>query len=226
MAMIVTLSGASGAGKSTIGEWLRKRFGVNLKPIVSYTTREPREADPPGEYAYVSVEEFERMKQAGKFIWFVFVSGNWYGTTFSSLEETKLEPNTIFLMILEPDSVGTLHIHTKKMGLKIIPFYIISPSVEELRWRLQNRARQERDKKISKMRSQGRAEMDVWEWLKQQRLKDQAALERRLLDCLNWDERALESKIPYVFIRNDMADLGQQAAATVATEIVQRMAAQ
>ena len=68
--------------------------------------------------------------------------------------------------------------------------------------------------------------MDVWEWLKQQRLKNQAALERRLLDCLNWDERALESKIPYVFIRNDMADLGQQAVTTVATEIVQRMAAQ
>ena len=224
--MIVVLAGASGAGKSTIGELLRERFGVNLKPVVSITTREPRDADPPGEYTYVSLEEFERMKQEGKLIWWVFISGNWYGTMFSSLEETKLEPNTIFLMILEPDSVGTLHIHTKKMGLKIIPFYIISPSVLEIRRRLENRAREEREKKIAKMRDQSRSESDIWEWLKQQRPKDEAALERRLLDCLNWDERALESKIPYVFIRNDMADLGQQAAATVATEIVQRMAAQ
>ena len=110
--MIVVLAGASGAGKSTIGELLRERFGFNLKPVVSITTREPRDADPPGEYTYVSLEEFERMKQEGKLIWWVFISGNWYGTMFSSLEETKLEPNTIFLMILDPVRVGTLNIHT------------------------------------------------------------------------------------------------------------------
>lgn len=223
--MIVVLAGASGAGKSTIGEWLRKRFGVNLKPVVSYTTREPRDGDPPGEYAYVSVEEFKRMRQAGKFIWSVFISGNWYGTMFESLEETNREPDAIFLMVLEPDSVGTLHINAKRMGLKIVPFYIISPSVEELRWRLQNRARQEREKKMAKMRADGVPESEIWAWLKDKAVKDQDALDGRMRDCLKWDDRALESKIPYVFVRNDMADLGQKAAATVATEIVERISA-
>ena len=142
-----------------------------------------------------------------------------------SLDETKLEPDTIFLMILEPDSVGTLHVHAKRMGLKVAPFYIISPSVLEIRRRLENRAREERDKKIAKMRAQSRSESDIWEWLKQQRPKDKAALEGRIQDCLKWDERALESKIPYVFVRNDMADLGQRAAATITTEIVQRISA-
>lgn len=213
--MIVVLAGASGAGKSTIGELLRERFGVNLKPVISYTTRERREGDPPGEYANISSEKFERIKRAGKFIWSVFISGNWYGTMFMSLDETKLEP----------DSVGTLHIHAKMTGLKVVPFYIVSPSVLEIRRRLENRFRQEREKKIAKMRADGVSELDIWEWLKQQKPKDEAALEGRIQDCLKWDELALESKIPYVFVRNNMADMGQQAAATVATEIVERMSA-
>src|SRR3989344_7223125 len=81
--MIVTLAGTSGAGKSTVGEWLRKRFGNILKPVVSITTREPKNSDPPGEYAYVSVEEFQRMKSAGEFIWDVCPHGtDYYGTLF------------------------------------------------------------------------------------------------------------------------------------------------
>ena len=224
--MIVVLAGASGAGKSTIGAWLRKRFGDALKPVVSITTRVLRDTEPSGEYLRVPDEEFEKMKQAGKFIWDVCPFGtDKYGTLFQSLEETKLEPNTISLMILEPDSVGTLHIHKERMGLKIAPFYVISPSVEELRRRLEIRFRQERDKKIAKMRAQSRLESDIWEWLKQQRPKDQDALERRLQDCLKWDERALEAKIPYIFIRNDLDDNGQKAAATVATEIIERIMA-
>ena len=222
--MIVVLAGASGAGKSTIGEWLRKRFGGVLKPVISITTREPRDADSPGEYTHVSVEEFQRMKNAGEFIWDVCPHGtDYYGTLFRSLEETKLKPDSIFLMVLEPDSVGTLHVHAKRVGLKIVPFYIVSPSLEELHWRLVNRARQEREKKVAKMRADGIPEPEIWLWLKDKAAKDRVALEGRIQDCLKWDDRARESKIPYVFVRNDMADLGQEAAATVATEIVEKM---
>ena len=222
--MIVTLAGASGAGKSTIGELLRKRFGDALKPVVSITTREPKDSDPSGEYTYVSVEEFQRMKSAEEFIWDVCPHGtDYYGTLFRSLEETKLEPDTIFLMILEPDSVGTLHIHAERMDLKIVPFYIVSPSLEDLHWRLVNRARQEREKKTAKMRADGIPEPELWLWLRDKAAKDRVALEGRIQDCLKWDDRALKSKIPYVFVRNNMADLGQQAAATIATEIVEKM---
>lgn len=216
--MIITLTGASGAGKSTIGEWLRKRFGVNLKPVVSITIREPRDDDPLGEYEYVSTEEFDTKRKAGEFIWWVNPFGkDFYGTLTRSLEETKLEPNTFFLMILEPDSVGKLHVYTKRMGLQVVSFYITVPSVEELRLRLKNRARQERDKKVSKMRAQGRSESDVWEWLKQQRKKDEATLEGRIQECLNWDAQALGSGIPYIFVKND--GLVQETVATIISVI-------
>ncbi|MBI2068585.1 MAG: hypothetical protein HYT67_00550 [Candidatus Yanofskybacteria bacterium] len=226
MVMIFTLTGASGAGKSTIGELLRKRFGDILKPVISVTTREPRDADPSGEYAYVSVEEFQKMKCAGEFIWDACPHRtDYYGTLFRSLEETNNEPNTIFLMVLEPDSVGTLHLKGKKMDLKIHSFYIVSPSLEDLHWRLVNRARQEREKKMRKMRADGVPEPEIWLWLKDKAVKDRVALKGRIQDCLKWDDRALRSKIPYVFVRNNMADLGQEAAATVAAEIVERMSA-
>ncbi len=223
--MIVVLTGVSGAGKSTVGEWLRKRFGDTLKPVISVTTRAPRDDDPLGEYAYVSMEQFQRTKAEGKFIWSVCPFGtDWYGTLFESLEETKLKPNTVFLLILEPDSVGTLHIHAERMGLEVVYFYIVAPSAEELYRRLEDRTRRERNKKYRKILLQGRSS-DAWEWLVEQRKKDAITVERRIRDCQKWDERALESKIPYMFVRNDLDDTGAIAAATIATEIVERMSA-
>ena len=194
--MIVTLTGASAAGKSTVGKWLRKRFGDILKPVVSITTREPRESDPPGEYKYISVEEFQKMKHAGKFIWDVCPYGtDRYGTLFQSLQETEREPDSVFLMVLELDSVGTLHLHAKKMGLNVHSFYVVSPPEKELRRRLTERGDKPED------------------------------IERRIKESAKWDDRALRSGIPYVFIRNDLDNTGEIAAATIATEIVHRMSA-
>ena len=194
--MIVTLTGVSAAGKSTVGKWLRKRFGDILKPVISITTRKPRESDPPGEYKYVSAEEFQKMKDAGKLIWDVCPYGtDRYGTLFQSLEETKREPDSIFLMVLEPKSVGKLHLHAKKMGLNVHSFYIVSPPEAELRRRFEERGDKPED------------------------------IERRTKESAKWDDRALESGIPYLFIRNDLDNTGKIGAVTIATEIIERMSA-
>ena len=205
---------------------MRKRFGAALKPVISITTRERRDADPQGEYAYVLREEFARLKKTGKLIWDVCPYGtDQYGTMYESLEETNNEPDTVFLMILEQDAVRTLYLHAERLGLKIVSSYILSPPEDELRRRLEKRARHERDKKVSKMRAEGQPESDIWEWLVQQRGTDQVELERRIAGSREWDARALASGIPYVFVRNDLDDDGRKAAATVATEIVQRISA-
>lgn len=205
---------------------MRKRFGVNLKPVISITTRERRDADPRGEYAYVSREEFQGLKRGGKLIWDVCPYGtDLYGTMYDSLKETNNEPDTIFLMIIEQDAVRTLYINANKLGLKIASYYIFSPSEDELRRRLEKRARQERDKKVSKMRAGSQPESDIWEWLVQQRRTDQVELERRVAGSREWDARALASGIPYTFVRNDLDDNGQKAAETIATEILEIMSA-
>ena len=194
--MIVTLTGGSGAGKSTIGEWLRKTFRARLKPVVSITTRRPRDTDPPGEYEYMSKEKFLETKRAGRFIWDVCPYGtDLYGTMYESLKAADDEPDAIFLMVLELASVRKLHIHAKKVGLKIASFYILSPSEKELRRRLEKRK------------------------------TDPAEMERRIEKSRQWDAWALGSGVPYVFVRNDLDDDGQKAASTIATEIIERMSA-
>jgi len=121
--MIVTLTGASGVGKSTIGKWLRTFLVCFLKPIQSLTTREPRESDPFDEYTYVSSEEFEKMKIEGKFIWEVCPHGTYYyGTTLESLQEARQNPDKVFLMILEPRSVKTLLLYAKEITWKFFLF--------------------------------------------------------------------------------------------------------
>jgi guanylate kinase len=188
--MIVTLTGASGAGKTTIAGGLRERFD-NTKPIVSYTTRSPRPSDLPGEYAYISEAEFEKMRSANEFLWSVFVHGTHYGTALRSLEEAVREPETVFLMILTPDVIRTIRLYAGKMESGVVSFYVVSPPAQVLRARLQKRG------------------------------DEPASIEKRIADCARWDKEALNSGIPYVFIRND----GEidSVVSTITTEIVHRM---
>ena len=136
--MIITLTGASGTGKDTIFELLKKD-NPNLRFVESITTREKRSSDRPGAYRYVSIEEFERLKRGDKFVWHVGEHNNSYGTLKESLQEA-VESKEIFFMILVPKSVKLLFNISKK---KIIPFYIISPKESELRRRLKNRGEKE-----------------------------------------------------------------------------------
>jgi guanylate kinase len=171
--MIVTLTGVSATGKTTIEKNLRARFD-NLKPVISHTTRPPGEGDLLGNYAHLSEEEFKRMEDAGEFIWAVYIFGNHYGTAFKSLEDTIPEPDTIFLMVLEPDSIKKLRNFSEKINIKVVSFYILSPPPEVLRERLWNRGRE-----------------------------TAGLIERRIIEAALWDERAKNSGIPYIFVRND-----------------------
>lgn len=170
--MILTLTGASGAGKTTIAKGVLANL-ESVKMLTSYTTRQPRESDLPREYAYLTVEEFMKMKKADCFIWDVFVHGVHYGTTVQSLGDASKDPDTAHLMILTPDVLATLHYYAKTLNAKICSFYILSPPAEVLRARLQKRG------------------------------DEPEVIERRLADCVKWDQIALFSSVPYVYVKND-----------------------
>lgn len=176
--MILTLTGASGAGKTTITKELLKYLPIDARMVPSYTIRKlrkPRPTDLPGEYKYVSKFWFWFLKTIGSFLWTVYPHGNSYGTTKRWVTKALKDDNMIYIMILTSGAVGELKGFAIKNGFsdRVYSFYIYSPPQEILRKRLEKRG------------------------------DNPEEIEKRLADCLKWDQEAFSSGIPYEFVRND-----------------------
>jgi len=107
---ILVLSGPSGSGKSTIVNRLVAEAPVNLKKVVSATTRPARTGEVNGkDYYFLTPEEFEQKRLADEFVECeeVHGNGNWYGTLRSELQRVQDEGAWAFLEI---DVKGALSI--------------------------------------------------------------------------------------------------------------------
>lgn len=112
--MIITLTGASGSGKTTIAKELIARIS-NTKPLVSYTTRAPRPSDLPGDFTYLDHDAFDRIRDEGKFLWTAQVGDTYYGTTKESLHDALHEDAATRIMILVPDVLPKLYAFAEGM---------------------------------------------------------------------------------------------------------------
>lgn len=140
MGKIVTLSGPSGAGKTTIAEELLRR-NPDWKIVTSLTSRDPRVSDLPGEYrCNVSQAEFRKREQFGEFIWLVSVHGNRYGTLYHSINRAQ-DAGHISLMLLTPNVISILLNYARG---KVLPFFIVPPGEQVLRKRLKKRGEEDR----------------------------------------------------------------------------------
>ena len=131
---IITFTGPSGAGKTTIARELL-RINSDWKIIVSLTTRKPRASDLPGEYRYSSLEEFLEREACGEFIWTTQVHGIRHGTLLASLDES-LEACGVSLILLTPEAIPVLR---KYAPGQVLSFFITLPSNTELERRLRLR---------------------------------------------------------------------------------------
>jgi len=133
---ILILSGPSGAGKSTI----IRQAASRIEPYyfsISSTTRAPREGERDGvEYHFVTREAFEAGIEAGEFLEYAEVHGNYYGTSLvpvqKALEEGKL-------VIFDIDVQGH-RLARERMGEWITSAFITPPTLMELERRLRERA--------------------------------------------------------------------------------------
>lgn len=143
MGKVIIFSAPSGAGKSTIVNYLLEK-GLGLEFSVSATCRAPRGQEQNGrEYYFFTQEEFKRRIAAGEFLEYEEVyPGCYYGTLLSEVERIWAEGHTV---LFDVDVVGGLNIK-KKFGAQALSVFIQAPSVEVLQHRLIGRGTDAPDK--------------------------------------------------------------------------------
>ena len=154
---MIILSSPSGAGKTTLVKLLSERKGFLTS--ISHTTRTPRSNEVDGkDYHFVSNDKFQKMINNKEFLEYAKVFKNFYGTTKSNiLKELDKGNNVIF----DIDWQGTNQIISQKLKNRLLTFFILPPSREELFKRLSNRDM--KDKLIAEERMK-QFDKDVLHW--------------------------------------------------------------
>lgn len=131
---LFVVAAPSGAGKSSLVKALME-LDARVQPSVSHTTRAPRGQEKHGrEYFFVSNQEFDAMVAANAFVEWANVHSNRYGTSKKAIEERMAMGADI---ILEIDFQGAVQI--KNVFANAVCIFILPPSWEELRSRLERR---------------------------------------------------------------------------------------
>ena len=131
---LFVISGPSAVGKGTIVKELLDA-DENLRVSVSATTRAPRAGETDGvSYYFLTKEEFKEKIDNGGFLEWAEVHGNFYGTPKAPVEKLLAEGKDV---ILEIDVQGAMQV--KESGGEGAYIFILPPSMEELRNRINHR---------------------------------------------------------------------------------------
>ena len=133
---VIILTAPSGAGKTSIASYLLNEM-PQLSFSVSATTRAPRGNEKDGvEYHFISLEKFEEHIAQNDFLEYEMVyEGVYYGTLKSEL--TRIW-NLGKMPVLDIDVKGAIKIQ-KQLEEKCLSIFIMPPSIEVLKQRLENR---------------------------------------------------------------------------------------
>ena len=131
---LFVVAAPSGAGKSSLVSSLLQ-VDSHLVVAVSHTTRAPRGQEQDGrEYHFIGETEFRAMIARSEFLEHAEVHGHLYGTSRGAIEERITGGQDV---VLEIDWQGALQI--KQLFPNALLIFILPPSWEELKQRLQRR---------------------------------------------------------------------------------------
>lgn len=133
---VLLFSAPSGSGKSTIINQLLEQF-PQLEFSISATSRAPRGHEVDGrEYYFLSNDDFKARVAADAFVeWEEVYAGTCYGTLRSELERIWEKGHVI---VFDVDVQGGVNLK-KIFGDQACSIFIMPPSVEELKRRLEGR---------------------------------------------------------------------------------------
>lgn len=124
MSTLITVTGPTCSGKSTLEKMLREQF--KLQNIISFTTRAPREGEKDGvHYYFISREEAEKQIDEGRMAEHVEFNNNLYGILGDQLE-LKLSTGHV-VAVVEPNGVKQLSLYCKTYNLKHRAVFITNP---------------------------------------------------------------------------------------------------
>ena len=136
---VFIVAAPSGAGKSSlVNALLAQEPGIVLS--VSFTTRAPRPGEQDGrEYFFVSEAEFREREAKAEFLESAQVHGNFYGSPKKPIEASLMQGKDILFDI---DYQGAQQVRANAPD-DVVSIFILPPSIEALRERLEHRAQDE-----------------------------------------------------------------------------------
>jgi guanylate kinase len=152
--LMLILSSPSGAGKTSLTRMLLQKSELDLTLSISVTTRLRRSSEVDGiHYSFISKKQFEAMRNNGELLEWAEVHGNFYGTPREPVERTLVQGRDVLFDI---DYQGTQQLKAKSSG-DLVTIFILPPSMQELKARLERRAEDEGpaiDKRLANARNE------------------------------------------------------------------------
>lgn len=156
--LMFILSSPSGAGKTTISRMLLDADD-EIRLSVSATTRPPRPGEVEGvHYHFVDDAEFDRMVELDDFYEWAHVFGHRYGTPKGRIRSALKEGQDFLFDI---DWQGTQQLYQKDQQ-DVVRVFILPPTIDELRRRLESRATDDGEVIEARM-ERARAEISHWD---------------------------------------------------------------
>ncbi|MCX7326664.1 MAG: guanylate kinase [Hyphomicrobiales bacterium] len=155
--LMLILSSPSGAGKSTLTRQLVEDQ-PDVRLSVSVTTRPKRASEIDGKhYRFITIDEFEALRERGDLLESAEVHGNFYGTPRKPVETALAAGRDVLFDI---DWQGTRQIMAK-MREDVVAVFVLPPSMAELKMRLERRAEDAPDTIRKRLRN-ARDEIAQW----------------------------------------------------------------
>jgi guanylate kinase len=136
-AQLVIISGPSGVGKDTIIEAMQRRTPLHPRRyVITATTRERRPNETAGvSYHFLSMADYQRLRDEGGLLEASEVHGNWYGTPLDQVRAALASGQDAILKI---DVQGARKVRVRVPDALLI--FVVPPSLEALEARLTGRS--------------------------------------------------------------------------------------
>ncbi|MEZ5786427.1 MAG: guanylate kinase [Xanthobacteraceae bacterium] len=155
--IMLVVSSPSGAGKTTLTRTLVEKE-ANVSLSVSVTTRARRASEIDGvHYRFISMRQFDIMRDSDQLLEWAEVHGNCYGTPREPVEQALTAGHDVLFDI---DWQGTQQL-CRTMRDDVVSVFVLPPSASELKARLERRA-EDSDEIIARRLRNAAEEIPHW----------------------------------------------------------------